>query len=138
MAASQRTKTLRKKRNLFGIISLVLWIGTVLFLAIYSFATKELPAPKEGSIEFLTQEAKDWLFGLGITAVIGIIATLIIKEKMRTFIWMLSLIMAVILFGKTGMFVILAIWFIDEYVISALFRHYKRLVEINKEIDLRE
>lgn len=137
MATSERTKSLKKKRNIFGIVSFALWIGTVLFLGIYALSTKELPKPKEGSIQFLTTEAKDWLLGLGVTAVIGILATFILKERMRTFIWMLSLVMAVILFGKGGMFTILIMWFIDEYIISAMFKHYCHLVEINKEIDLR-
>lgn len=136
---SERTKSLKKKRNIFGFISFALWIGTALFLTIFSIATKEPPAPKEpGSIQFITEEAKDWLFGLGITAVIGVIATMFIKERMRTFIWMISLIMAVILFGKGGMFTILVLWFIDEYTITPLCKHYGKLYQINKEIDLRE
>lgn len=134
--ASERTKSLKHKRNIFGIISVVLWIGTVLFLAIYAFATKEPAAPKEG-IQILSNEAKDWLFGLGITACIGIIGALVIKERIRTFIWMLSLIMAVIEFGQAGMFTVLSLWLVDEYFVSAMFTHYCHLVQINKEIDFR-
>lgn len=134
---SARTKSLKKKRNIYGVISYGLWIGTALFMIIYALATKDLPAPKEGTIQFVTEEAKNWLFGLGLTAVIGIIGAIIIKDKIRTFIWMMSLIMSVILFGKGGMFTVLAIWFIDEYIIYALFKRNCRLVQINKEIDLR-
>ena len=135
---SDRTKSLKKKRNLFAILSFGLWVGTLLFLAIYAFCTvgNAEEVAKQG-IEILSKEVKDILIGLGITAIIGIIGVIIIKDKIRTFIWMLSLILAVILFKEAGMYVILCLWLVDEYIFTNLFHHYCHLVQINKEIDLR-
>ena len=59
-------------------------------------------------------------------------------EMKNLYFYMLALIINSILFKETGMYIILAIWFIDEYVFSALHKHYKQLVIINKEIDRRE
>lgn len=137
MATSERTKYLKRKRNLFAILSLGLWIGTALFLAIYAFATIGVN-PTEGGIEIFSKEMKDILVGIGTTTVIGIIGVIIIRDKIRIFVWMCSLVLSVILFKEVGMYVILGIWLVDEYIIHNLFKYYQKRVTINKEIDLRE
>lgn len=137
MATSERTKSLKRKRNFFATLSFALWIGTVLFLAIYAFALIGAN-PKEGGIEILSPEAKDILIGLGTTGIIGIIGVIIIKDKIRIFIWMCSLIMSVVLFKEVGMYVILGIWFVDEYILHNLYKYFAKRVTINKEIDLRD
>lgn len=134
---SERTKNLKKKKRIFGLISLCLCVGTLLFFIIYALATKEPPQPKDNGIQFVSDEAKDWLFGLAVTGVVAIVATIIIKDKMNTFMWMLSVVMSVILFGSTGMFIVLALWFIDEYILHTFYNKYKEEIVINKQIDLR-
>lgn len=134
---SDRTKSIRKKRNLFGILSFVLWVGTALFLAIYAFCTVgNAEAAKEGT-EIFTKEFKNILIGLGTTVLVALVGVIIIKGKIRTFVWMVSLILAVVLFKDAGMYVVLFIWLIDEYIFTNLFHHYCHLLQINKEIDLR-
>lgn len=132
---SDRTKSLKKKRNLFGILSFVMFLGTALFFLISAFCKLDLTSPE--GIPIFSDELKSMLVGLGTTACIGILGAVIIKDKIRTFLWMVSLVISVILYDQAGMFTVLGIWLTDEYVIHNLFKHYCHLVQINKEIDLR-
>lgn len=135
---SERTKSLKKKRSLFGILTYGLWLGVAIFLAVFAFVkvggSKEVA---EEGMQILSPEMKDALIGLGTTVGVAAIGAIIIKDKIRTFVWMISLIISIILFDKVGMYVVLAVWLVDEYILNSLFKHYCHLVEINKEIDLR-
>lgn len=133
--ASGITKDLKKKRNIFGIISVCLWLGCALASVISIFCKIDLTNP-EGTPIF-SEEFKALLISLGTTAIIGIIVACIIKNKVRTFIWMICTIINTVLFKEAGMYIILAIWFFDEYVFYGLYKHYADRVKINKEIDLR-
>lgn len=143
---SARTKEVIKKRNIFFIISSLLWIGTaavfiVLGLnAIGSKGPSDVQAieDEKESISILSEQAKNLLTGVTITTVIGLIAAIIIKDKLRTVIWMASTIIASIVFKSVGMYIVLVIWASDEYIFRALYLKYKGKVEINKEMDLRE
>ena len=97
----------------------------------------EKPIEKE-SMEILSNELKEKIYAFGTTAAIGIVATVFIKEKARTFIYMLSIIISVILKGEIGMYIVLGIYALDEFVIRVLYKYYSNKVSINKEIDLRE
>ena len=50
---------------------------------------------------------------------------------------MATLVLSVVLFAKVGMFIVLGLWLVDEYILYPIFKHYCKLVQINKEIDLR-
>lgn len=145
MSISARTKQVKMLRNIFGGISFALWIGTLLFFVITIYSriattgTEDVAASVDSAtIELLSKEMKDLLLSVSTTAIIGVLGTIIIKDKIRTFIWMLNLIMGVILYKEVAMYTVLAIWFIEEYVIHALYLYYKNAVQINKEIDRRE
>lgn len=134
---SDRTIHCRKMRNIFAIISYCLWLGTIVVLVVMCFSRMDNNAEKE-AMSILSEEFKEKLYAFGTTAAIGIIATVFIKEKARTFIYMLSIIISVILQGEIGMYVVLGIYAADEFVIRVLYKYYANKVSINKEIDLRE
>lgn len=134
---SDRTKHCKKMRNIFGIISYCMWLGTIVVIMIMCFSKIENAAEKE-SLKILSDELTEKIYAFGITAAIGIIATIFIKEKARTFMYMLSIILSVILKGEVGMYIVLSIYAADEFVIRTLYKYYSNKVSINKEIDLRE
>lgn len=131
---SERTKSLIYKKRLFGIISFCLFIATALFFIITAFCKVDLPKSEGG---FIDEDLKSAAVGISTTSIICIIGVIIIRDKIRIFVWMVTLILAVLLYDKVGMFIVLGIWAIDEYVFYMIYKRYKRLVEINKEIDLR-
>jgi len=141
MAKSKRTIEVTKKRNIFGAISYALWIGTALILTFCAFATvggEKAIETAHNTTTILSESAKAALLSIGTTAIIGIAASILIKDKLRTAFWMASVVMSAILYGSTGMYIILALWLIEEYVIHTLYKYYASKVSINKEIDLRD
>lgn len=136
MAKSERTKKLIKRRNIFFALSVLTWIGVALFTVISVFCLVEAK-DSEGTPIF-APEFKQLLISLGVTTIIGIVCTLVIKDKLRTAIWMLCLILCTVMYKSVGMYSILGAWFIDEYVFHTFYNYYKTRVTINKEIDLRE
>ena len=58
-----------------------------------------------------------------------------LKEGMRTFIWMVCVILGSIVFKEAGMYIALGCWLIDDYVIHKVFKYYKNKLSIRKEID---
>lgn len=134
---SDRTKHCKKMRNIFGIISYCIWLGTIAAIMIMCFSKVENAVDKE-TMQILSNELKEKIYAFAITAAVGIIATIFIKEKARTFMYMLSIILSVILKGEVGMYIVLSIYAVDEFVIRVLYKYYANKVSINKEIDLRE
>lgn len=138
MELSQRTKKMRRRRNFCFILSNLMWIGTAVVLSILAF--KKYATPKEAveSTQILSEAAKTLILSMSTTVFIGIIATIIIKDKMRTFMWTLSVVISAIMFDRPGMLIVLGMWLIEEYIIHNLYIFYKEKVSINKEIDRRE
>jgi len=132
MAKSERQISLKKKKVLFTIISHAMWIGTAIVLA--CLALSNLKATEEG-VQIFTDEFQSKIVSVSITILIGIIVAIIIKEKVRVFTYMASLVLATILYKEVGMYIVLGIWLVDEYVIHVLAQKYTRLYEIRKEID---
>lgn len=130
------TKKLKKKWLLCAILSVLSYIGTAAFLTIFALITLGGGAEAE-TANLLSEETSNVLMSLAITTVIGLVAAIIIKNRLRTAIWMASTVMAAILFGSVGMYIVLGIWFTDEYVLTALSKHYHNRYIINKEIDAR-
>ena len=73
-----------------------------------------------------------------VTVIIGLIVAVIIKEKIRNSFWMANIILGVMNYGNRGMWIVLFLWAIDEFIFHALYVNYKNKVVINKEIDKRE
>ena len=134
MGKSPRYISLRRKKIAYGIISTLMWIITGLTFIILSLA--KIKQKDTSGIPIISPELKSLVTSIGVTALIGIILAIIIKDKIRTAVYMLSLILATIVYKEVGMYIVLGIWFIDEYIIHALYKKYSRKLEIRKEIDL--
>ena len=86
-------------------------------------------------VQVFTDEAKSVFVGMTITAVIGAILTFFLKEGVRTFIWIVCVVLGSIVYKETGMYTVLGIWLIDDYVIHKLFIYYHDKLKIRKEIE---
>lgn len=135
MGTSEITKKLKIKRNIFCTLDYVIWIGVAIFTIVSTFCMLE--AKDSGGMPILSEEVKALLVSLTCTSAVGIIAAIIIKDKIRTAVWMISLLICSLLYKEVGMYCILGAWFTDEYLIHSIFNYYKGRVKINKEIDLR-
>lgn len=132
MAKSERYKSLKKKTLIFGIISyaaLFITMTVCLIAGGVNFNTV-----KDG-VQIFTDEAKTLFLSVSITAIIGTILTFFLKEGMRTFIWVVCVVLGSIVFGPVGMYIVLGVWLIDDYVIHKLFKYYQSKLSIRKEID---
>ena len=130
--ASERYKQLKKRTILFGIISYAaLFITLATCLIAGSIQINQV---KEG-VQIFTDEAKTIFYSMSITAVVGTVLTFFLKEGMRTFLWIVCVILGSIVFGAVGMYIILGVWLVDDYVIHKLFLHWKSKLSIRKEID---
>lgn len=137
--ASKRTIEVTNKKWIYNVLSKGIWILTTIVLAIS--ALKMIGGDTiEGSGEEVINVAafKAKIFSLTTSLIIGIVASILIKDKLRTAIWMLNTVLAAVVYKSTGMYIVLVIWAIDEYVLYALYKKYSNLCVINKEMDLRE
>lgn len=104
MAKSERYKQLKKNTIIFGIIS---WATLFTLLTVYLIAGfANMNAVKDG-VQVFTDEVKHLVISMSITAIIGIIATIFLKEGMRTFIWIVCVILGSLVFKDTGMYIAL-------------------------------
>lgn len=132
MAKSERYKSLKKKTLIFGIISYAALFVTMTVCLIAGGVN--FNAVKDG-VQIFTDEAKTLFLSMSITAVIGTILTFFLKEGMRTFIWIVCVVLSSIVFGAIGMYIVLGVWLLDDYVIHKLFKYYQSKLSIRKEID---
>lgn len=130
---SNRQKSLRKKSIIFGILSWgILFVLTTVYMIL---GFKDFNAIRDG-VQIFTEEAKAIFVSMSITAIIGTIMTFFLKEGMRTFVWIVCVVLGSIILGEAGMYTALGCWLIDDYVIHKLFLYYKNKLSIRKEIDL--
>lgn len=141
---SERTKHVRKLRNIFGLCSVLCWVGVALAVIIVALtkiggaSSNEVAAEGDKLIEIgVSQALKDKIVALGITTAIIIISAIFIKEKVRTTIYLISIVLMRICAGEIGSYIVLGVFALDEYIFHPLFKHYANKVTINKEIDLR-
>ena len=87
--------------------------------------------------ETMKQKLGTIVYGIGISLIPMVVLAIIVKDKVRPTVWMVDVILANYLFGSTIMYIVFAVWLLDEYVIGPLGRHYINLYTINKEIDRR-
>lgn len=132
MAKSERYKSLKKKTIIFGIISYAALFITMTVCLIAGGVN--FNAVKDG-VQIFTDEARTLFLSMSITAIVGTILTFFLKEGMRTFIWVVCVVLASIVFGPIGMYIVLGTWLIDDYVIHKLFKYYQSKLSIRKEID---
>ena len=129
---SKRQKSLKNKSILFGILSYGLLFVLSLVYLISAFVN--FNAVHEG-VQIFTEEAKKIVISMSITYVIGGVLMIWLKEGMRTFIWIVCVVLGSLVFKEVGMYIALGCWLIDDYVIHKLFKHYKKKLDIRKEID---
>lgn len=134
MAKSERQKSLKKKTILFGAISYGLLITLVLVYMISAFVMFK-NQPQSEHIQIFTDEIKKVVIGMSITAIIGIVLSFFLKEGMRTFLWIVCVIMGSLVYKDIGMYIALGCWFVDDYIIHKFFMYYKAKLSIRKEID---
>lgn len=132
MAKSERYKSLKKKSIIFGIISYAAVFATMLVCLIAGGIN--FNAVHDG-IQVFTDEAKTLFLSMSVTAIVGVILTFFLKEGMRTFIWVVCVVLSSIVFGPVGMYIVLGVWLIDDYVIHKLFVYYHDKLKIRKEIE---
>lgn len=132
MAKSERYKSLKKKTIIFGIISYAALFVTMAVCLIAGGIN--FNAIKDG-VQIFTDEAKTIFLSMSITAIIGTILTFFLKEGMRTFIWIVCVVLSSIVFKAQGMYTVLGIWLLDDYVIHKLFIYYKGKLSIRREIE---
>ena len=132
MAKSERYKSLKKRSIILGIISYAALFITMTVCLIGGAVN--FNAVKDG-VQVFTDEAKTVFLSMSITAIIGTVMTIFLKEGMRTFIWIVCVVLSSIVFGAVGMYIVLGVWLIDDYVIHKLFLHFKNKLSIRKEIE---
>lgn len=132
--ASSRAKDLKRKKIIFGLMSTLAWVVTgivFVIIALSKFKTKD-----SSGVPIFSNEIKAMITSIGVTAVIGLVIGIIIKDKIRTFVFMASTVLATLMYKEVGMYIVLGIWLVDEYIIHSLYKKYSRLYEIRKEVDL--
>lgn len=134
---SQTTKNYRKNRNITLAIDILLFMGTCAFLVIYGFTNKFVQSQETTPINPVIEAGVATYGALLISLAIGCVVVFFIRNKARNTVWMINLVLAVYLFGTNGMWVILAIWAVDEFLIVNLCKSFQNKLVINKEIDKR-
>lgn len=77
------------------------------------------------------------IYGFGLSLVPMLVLAIVVKDKIRPTVWMIDVILANYLFGSWLMYIVFAVWLLDQYVIGPLGKHYRQLYTINTEIDRR-
>ena len=132
MAHSERYKSLKKKSIILGIISYAALFITMTVCLIAGGVN--INAVHDG-VQIFTDEAKTIFYSMTVTAMVGTVLTFFLKEGMRTFLWIVCVVLSSIVFGAVGMYIVLGVWLVDDYVIHKLFLHYKNKLSIRKEIE---
>ena len=120
------SKQYKSKRNKYHIASMLLMSLTLLFYIIYGYA-KCFTGPKESSIiaDIMWQ-----LVPYGITAIGLLLICIFISNKLRTTVWMASVIIGTLIFGRICLIITFALWIFDEYFLFAKYNKYKLRTEM--------
>lgn len=132
---SKRTKDTKKLSFIFLVLSVLSYIGVAAFTVISLFS--KLGGTEKEGIDILSEALKARLVSVSVTIVIVTLIALIIKNKIRTMVYMLSLVVVGIIYGEVAMYAVLGVYFVDEFIFTYLHAKYKNLSIINKEIDKR-
>lgn len=132
---TERTIKCKRLGILFTALSWVLCFGlavafVIAFLAMNGSGNGEQSATMKEKLGTI-------VYGFGLSLIPMLVLSIIVKDKIRPTVWMIDVILANYLFGSWLMYVVFAIWLIDQYVIGPLGKHYRQLYTINKEIDRR-
>lgn len=133
---SDRTKQVKRRAIIFGLLSTLILIGVVSFTVISAFS-KVTGTDKTGT-DILSEALKAQIISLSVTAIICLLLAFVLKDKMRYTLYLLSLFIITFLYKNVGMYIVGCIWAVDEYIIYPLYKRNKSLILINKEIDRRD
>lgn len=132
---SKRTKDTKKLSIIFSVLSALSYLGVAIFTVISLFS--KLGGSEKEGIDILSEALKARLVSVSVTIIIVALIALIIKNKIRTMVYMLSLVVVGIIYGEVAMYAVLGVYFVDEFVFTYLHNKYKNLSVINREIDKR-
>lgn len=135
MANTKYTGSCKKKYIVLTIISWLVCFGICGFLIIKALSGK---APATDTGESLKTKLGTILYSTGVSALILAVLSIIVKDKIEPTIWMGNIILSGYLYSMTVVYIVFAIWLLDNYVIKGLKNRYKQKYLINKEIDRRE
>lgn len=132
---TERTIKCKRLGILFTALSWVLCFGlavafVIAFLAMNGSGNGEQSATMKEKFGTI-------IYGFGLSLIPMLVLAIVVKDKIRPTVWMIDIILANYLFGSWMMYIVFAIWIIDQYVIGPLGKHYRQLYTINKEIDRR-
>ena len=126
----------KKKACFFSFISWIICFGTAVTLIIVAFNSAVNREVNEGIIT-LTERAKTIITTVIVSLMPMVILSVIVKDKIRPLCWMINIILSNIMVGSWLMYVVFAVWFIDEYIIRRIAKSMTNRYVINKEIDKR-
>ena len=132
---TERTIKCKKLGILFSVLSWVLCFGLAVAFII-AFVAMNGSGGGENSAT-MEEKLGTIIYGFGLSLIPMLVLAIIVKDKIRPTVWMIDIILANYLFGSWMMYIVFAIWVIDQYVIAPLGKHYRQLYTINKEIDRR-
>ena len=132
---TERTIKCKRLSIVFTILSWLLCFGLAVGFVI-AFVAMNGSGGGENSAT-LEEKFGTIIYGFGLSLIPMLVLAVIVKDKIRPTVWMIDIILANYLFGSWMMYIVFAIWIIDQYVIDPLGKHYRQLYTINKEIDRR-
>lgn len=132
---TERTIKCKRLGILFTALSWVLCFGLAVAFVIAFLAMNGSGNGEQSST--MKEKFGTIVYGFGLSLIPMLVLSIIVKDKIRPTVWMIDVILANYLFGSWLMYVVFAIWLIDQYAIGPLGKHYRQLYTINKEIDRR-
>lgn len=129
---SAQTKKYKLARLLF-ILNWALCFGVAITLVSLCLAGVQ-PDPNGVSMK---EKMGTVLYGFGMSLIPVIVLAILVKDKIRPTVWMIDLILANYLYGSIGMYIVVGIWVIGEYIIAPLSKRFATLYLVNRELDKR-
>lgn len=132
MKMSKQTKKYRLGRFLF-ILDWICCFGVAAVLICMCIGGIQ-PDPNGVSMK---EKLGTIIYGFGMSLLPMVVLAILVKDKIKPTIWMADLILANYLYGSIGMYIIVAVWLVCEYIIMPLSKRFSTLYIVNKEMDKR-
>lgn len=132
MKISAQTRKYKLARLLF-ILNWALCFGVAITLVSLCLAGVQ-PDPNGVSMK---EKMGTVLYGFGMSLIPVIVLAILVKDKIRPTVWMIDLILANYLYSSIGMYIVVGIWVIGEYIIAPLSKRFATLYLVNRELDKR-
>lgn len=132
MKISAQTRKYKLARLLF-ILNWALCFGVAITLVSLCLAGVQ-PDPNGVSMK---EKMGTVLYGFGMSLIPVVVLAILVKDKIRPTVWMIDLILANYLYGSIGMYIVVGVWVIGEYIIAPLSKRFATLYLVNRELDKR-